>query len=748
MKGKHFILFTLLLVGLKLNAQYVSNGSSFVTSSGCFQVTPALSNQIGSVWNATQTDLNAPFDYTYSINFGAQDGNGADGMAFVIQQSGTSQIGIGGSGLGYQGTPSSLAVEFDTYQNQSPWSDPSYDHMAIFQNGSVDHASVNNLAGPIMASSTSTNIEDNTAHLIRITWDPSSQTFACYFDCSLRLSITQDLINSVFGGNSMVYWGFTGATGGLSNLQTVCMPQSVSNIATPAAVCQGTALTLTAPMDAASAIQWQPAGIIDNPNAATIHATLTQDTTLTVTYQDLCGVPHTASTVATVLAPPAITLQPDTTVCSGTQVHITASVQGPTTFVTWLPSAGGMVLSGSSTLSPTLLGAATYTFSAINGTCFSTATFVINTLAYPTANWADSVYFCTGNSISIDPLANNTTDYLWAADGSTNSTLTVTNGGTYSVDLSNQFCTTTSSIVAFEVIPPSINLGPDQFKCIGETATITSNYTGYWNNGTLSSSISTNITSTISQSIHTLGCVSSDTMHVTIQLPPIVNLGNDTTICEGTTLPLDAGLPGTWNNSTYTQILNASQAGTYSVFVDDGVCTAVDTIHISTFHIPLDVLPDTVIHCSDVPIVLIANSNDASSYLWNTTETTGTIRPSDSGLYTLTSTNYCGTYIENIEVIYEKCAFTLYIPNSFTPNQDGINEVWYPVFDKLKAIQISIYDRWGNVVFEGDKNDYVWTGNVRNGEYFAPDGIYTYRIVYSSEFGDDAAIDGHIALFR
>jgi gliding motility-associated-like protein len=114
----------------------------------------------------------------------------------------------------------------------------------------------------------------------------------------------------------------------------------------------------------------------------------------------------------------------------------------------------------------------------------------------------------------------------------------------------------------------------------------------------------------------------------------------------------------------------------------------------------------------------------------------------------LVATNYCGTRTENIEIIYEKCEFTLFVPNSFTPNNDGVNDVWFPVFDELDVIVITVFNRWGEPVFEGDKQHFFWTGNVRDGDYFAPNGAYAYKIRYKSKFGDGEIIYGHIVLSR
>jgi gliding motility-associated-like protein len=679
------------------------------------------------------------------MSFGASDG-GADGNCFILQPAGTNVLGIGGGGLGFEGLPTGFAVEFDSYQNSSPNSDPWYDHLAFLKNGVVNHSSVNNIAGPVQANATNPNIEDNLSHQVRMVWDAPTLTFSCYFDCNLRLSATVDLVNSIFLGNPIVYFGFAGSTGGLNNLQTVCLPSNSNPLVPPSPTCEGAILTLNAPSNAASNIQWEPAGIIDNPTAATINAIMVADTTFTISYSDLCGIPHQYSVLATTLPYPTIVVPADSTVCDNSVITLNAQVSGSYTNVLWTTNTGSISI-GQTTPNPTVSGAGTYTFTAFNGNCSVNDAVIISELIYPTATWSDSIYFCTGQSIVLDPLSN-ATAFNWNIDGSTLPTLTINSGGIYSVMLYNDFCATAESIVANEVSPPTLYLGQDQFLCIGETATINSNLTGLWNTNIISNQITTTTTGVYSQSLNTLGCISTDTVNITFQFPPVVSLGNDTTICQGTTLNLNAGAPGTWNLGNFATILPVSAPGNYSVVVNDGVCIGLDSIDIFMDYAPLDVLPDSVTHCADLPITLNAGENLAETYNWNTSETSTSIIPPSTGTYTLTSTNYCGTLTETIEIIYEKCEFTLFVPNSFTPNDDGVNDVWFPVFDQLDVIEITVFNRWGEPIFEGNKQQYFWTGNVRGGDYYAPNGAYAYKILYHSQFGDDEIIYGHIVLTR
>jgi gliding motility-associated-like protein len=221
---KQFLLFFLLVVvSATIQAQqYTVNGNATQNNCHCYTLTPAQNNQSGSVWNNFKIDLTQPFDFTFDVQLGCVDANGADGIAFILQPISTA-VGTGGGGMGFAGVTPSVGVTLDTYQNSSPDNDPFYDHIAIQTNGVGNHAiAANNLAGPVPISSTSNDVEDCNWHQLRVKWDAASKTYEAYFDGVLRVSAVKDFVADIFGGNPLVYWGFTGATGGLFNLQQFC----------------------------------------------------------------------------------------------------------------------------------------------------------------------------------------------------------------------------------------------------------------------------------------------------------------------------------------------------------------------------------------------------------------------------------------------------------------------------------------------------------------------------------------------
>ncbi|MCB0845521.1 MAG: DNRLRE domain-containing protein, partial [Bacteroidetes bacterium] len=202
------------------------NGDALAVGNNCYILTPDLPGQGGSVWSKSQVDLTLPFELNSSIYLGSKNGGGSDGITFTFQGNSNTALGMAGGYLGYEGISPSLAIEFDTYRN-SYFADPSYDHMAVISNGSVNHSLSSHLAGPVYIVPGQSYGDDGLSHELHIEWDPVIQKLDVFLDGDLRLAYTGDIINSVFGGNSLVYWGFTGATGGGYNLQKVCINSNI-----------------------------------------------------------------------------------------------------------------------------------------------------------------------------------------------------------------------------------------------------------------------------------------------------------------------------------------------------------------------------------------------------------------------------------------------------------------------------------------------------------------------------------------
>ncbi len=266
---------------------YTINGDATDIGENCYIITPADNGQSGSIWYNDQVDLNNPFDIQFTANFDNSD-SGADGMVFVFQQVSNTVIGVSGGDIGFGGFSPSLGIEFDIYQNTDR-GDPTFDHIAIVSEGSVDHDAPTNLAGPIQASSTNENIEDGEDHIVQISWEPDNQLFSCWFDCNLRLETTIDLINDVFDGDPIVFWGFTGATGGQFAEMHLCLDPYILGLPEVYTTCPGDEVQIVFSETDIGTYSWEPAEFLNDPTIPNPIAIVNDTTTFVLTYTDLCG---------------------------------------------------------------------------------------------------------------------------------------------------------------------------------------------------------------------------------------------------------------------------------------------------------------------------------------------------------------------------------------------------------------------------------------------------------------------------
>lgn len=90
----------------------------------------------------------------------------------------------------------------------------------------------------------------------------------------------------------------------------------------------------------------------------------------------------------------------------------------------------------------------------------------------------------------------------------------------------------------------------------------------------------------------------------------------------------------------------------------------------------------------------------------------------------------------------------LYVPNAFTPNNDGINDVFRAYGSGILGYHLQIFNRWGELVFETEDIETIWNGSHQNGGYYVPDGVYSYVVRVKGIDTDAYERKGHVTLVR
>jgi gliding motility-associated-like protein len=135
------------------------------------------------------------------------------------------------------------------------------------------------------------------------------------------------------------------------------------------------------------------------------------------------------------------------------------------------------------------------------------------------------------------------------------------------------------------------------------------------------------------------------------------------------------------------------------------------------------------------------------SYIWNGLPSPDSVfTATAAGTYTVKVDNFCGSKTDTVKV-FETCDFPIYFPSAFTPNGDFLNDILkVPVQNKNKLIRLSVYDRWGNLVFATTDPDIGWNGSRKS--IPQPVGIYIYYLEMEGLSGRKLNQKGTVALIR
>lgn len=92
----------------------------------------------------------------------------------------------------------------------------------------------------------------------------------------------------------------------------------------------------------------------------------------------------------------------------------------------------------------------------------------------------------------------------------------------------------------------------------------------------------------------------------------------------------------------------------------------------------------------------------------------------------------------------------VFAPNTFTPNNDGLNDAWYVITEKdcWREWQVQVYNRWGGLVWESFNPDDKWDGSNNGSGYFVADGVYVYTIIANKWNSDAISLSGHLTILR
>lgn len=306
------------------------------------------------------------------------------------------------------------------------------------------------------------------------------------------------------------------------------------------------------------------------------------------------------------------------------------------------------------------------------------------------------------------------------------------------------------------LLPIKMNLGRDTTLC-GRSSTLaldatTPGATDYrWQDGSTAPTFRVNKPGLYSVTVTTPCRVLHDTIRVNYILD--FDLGRDTTLCEGQAITLKAPptLPPVyhWQDGSRMTTFPVTQAGTYSLQIEQGSCVVTDTIQIRYVPPPrLNLGLDQNLCGAEVFTIKPDYAEGKFDWLDQTPEINRTV--GNSGLFRASVTNDCATVSDTLRVSYGDCGCVVHTPDIFTPNADGENDHFEPLACGDITLQsLSVFDRWGELIFYTAQPPFRWDGTHQGKA--CPIGVYGFQLHYHLRQGNGFAAEqkkGALSLVR
>ncbi|MCB0793571.1 MAG: gliding motility-associated C-terminal domain-containing protein [Flavobacteriales bacterium] len=517
-------------------------------------------------------------------------------------------------------------------------------------------------------------------------------------------------------------------------------PLPVVDLGPDQAICGATSTTLNA-NSPGNTVLWSTQAI--GPSI-----TVSQSGTYSATATSPAGCVNSDVVQVELLPDPLDVLQ-DITTCESTLPVLDAGNSGSTYQWNTNETTQTIVASSSGTYSVTVTNIQN---------CSLTFDAIVVLVPEPQVDLGPDTTVCSNASFQLNA-ANPGLAHLWNT-GATSASITPTNTGIYWAEVTDGPCTVRDSVVV-TIEPAPSDLLLDVTACVDQTVVLDAGNVGsayQWNTGANTMTIVADSSGTY-EVLVTSPANCAETFDATVLLVPfpIVDLGPDTVLCEGDVLTLNAGQAGNtyaWSTGATASSIDVMQGGTYSVSVSNGYCVSTDEVQTTFNPAPARIISREQFVCldEDPHYVVINAGNDGSQFDWSTGAQTQMILAGAYGWYFVNITNQYDCALRDSVVVTEFCPATLYVPNTFTPNNDGINDYWGPVGKNVATMELTVFDRWGGVLFTSNSLDVLWDGRV--GGDLVPNDMYVWKMRYrfiedeTGKVGMEHQQMGHVQVLR
>lgn len=478
--------------------------------------------------------------------------------------------------------------------------------------------------------------------------------------------------------------------------------------------------------------------------------------TYTITGVNSFGCTNTGTTTIYVVPIPTLTVNSGS-VCIGESFTIT-----PSGMSSYLLSSPSNIVSPTSTSFFTVVGTSTVG-------CITSQTVISSVIVNPLPLISvSSGTICQGNSYTLSPAG--ALSYTFSSVSPIVSPISTTN---YSViGVNSNGCIGAASCSVLVIPAPVFTLSTSSNTiCLGSSVTITAfGVTSYtWSNGTFSNSITDSPSSTTvytvigtnSSSSSILNCNGIQSICINVLPKSVLSIIGNDSICKGTSTNLFAVGASNYTWSPNTNISNVYlnhvvvyplSTTVYSVTSNSiGYCNGFSTHTVNVNPTPIiNAGHDTLINI-DESVVLHGTGDVVVGFLSENGESLicnfcpeVEVNPKNTTCYILKGENShkCIAYDEVCVKVTKE--WEVYIPNAFTPNEDGNNEIFLPIGFGITDIKIMIFDRWGKQIFKSTESQKGWDGKL--GGKICEQGIYVYLAEITTMAGTIENKVGHVSL--
>lgn len=645
---------------------------------------------------------------------------------------------------------------------------------------------------PITSNAFQTTTDGNDFYLMVLSEDATELKYATFFGGGISDEHV-DGGTSRFDKNGIVYQAVCGGCGGNSdfptsegswsqnnnsnncNIATVKFDLSVMSASLAVInpnICAPGVATFTNESNGGTSFLWQFDDGTTSTNTNPTHSypdTGTFNVKLIVIDAASCLYSDTAEVVIYVASPPKITVTDSIEGCLNQTVELFAT--GTPEYI-WIP---GTDLSDPTIANPEILVSENVQLTVTgNNHCGSDTKIVTISLFIDETSATDSTAICKGESVSLD--AQGGTAYNWGPTESLNNSTspnvvaTPTTTTSYYVNIvDNNNCDRLKNIlVMVDSILPIAQISNDTIICYKDTITLTASggffynwsSTAWMNDQTAPDPLTAPEATTKYDVVVTNGCGSDET-DVVISVNRInSNTTPDSFSCYGDSITLNAsgGVVYLWipteplsDFGSSSPSLKVTEPTMFIVkIIDQLFCETLDSIYVDT-------LPRAFVDAGNDFILEFGTSGDlfptgeGDSFIWSPSEQVScdtcfypTVSPKETTLFNITLTDHNGCKASDSVLVY--ITGSLYVANTFTPNSDGKNDVFFAFGEEIKTFKMYIFNRWGDIIFESNDIKQGWDGTHLGA--MSPDGTYIWKIEYTEISGEEGKKVGHVNLLK